>query len=206
VRILTLTAVTLALVSGAAAVALAVKDRNTAAAPPTTAAGVETTPAATEPCTPLPYQPCGQPVAAFTDGSACIDGHDDYDGDASNGCEAAPDAIDGSTLSSSLTANIVPATDTDEYEVPVPDHSQFRCDGTLTLTLTAPPGVTLRLEVLAGSRVLGTAVSADGEAGVAKIREPNCLHDDSGTLEARVTPVGSDRTAAAYTLSRSGSF
>ncbi|HEX6421227.1 MAG TPA: serine/threonine-protein kinase, partial [Acidimicrobiales bacterium] len=46
-------------------------------------------------CTDLPYQPCGRPPAPHTDGSSCIDDHDDYDGIAANGCEAAPDDRDG---------------------------------------------------------------------------------------------------------------
>ena len=53
---------------------------------------------------------------------------------------------------------------------------------------------------------LGEATSADGVAGSVSISEPECLFDDSGTLTARVSPIGSDRSAAPYLLERRGSF
>jgi len=161
---------------------------------------------ATTTCTPLTYQPCGRAPAAYTDGSACVDNHADYDGDVTNGCEAAPDNVDGSELKGTITANIVPAADVDEYSAKVADHYQFTCNGTVTFTLTAPIGLTLRLDVIEDGELVQRAVSAGGEPGVARVREGGCFEDDSTTLLLRVSPVGSDRTAADYTLSRSGSF
>jgi hypothetical protein len=42
--------------------------------------------------------------------------------------------------------------------------------------------------------------------GTADLDVPSCLRDDSGTLVARVSSVGSDRSGADYVLTRSGSF
>jgi hypothetical protein len=161
---------------------------------------------ATTACAPLTYQPCGRSPAAFTDGSTCVDNHADYDGDVTNGCEAAPDDVDGSELVDTLTANIVPSEDVDEYSAEVPDHYQFTCNGTVSFTLTAPSGITLRLDVLEDGEVVQRAVSADGQPGVARVREHGCFSNDSTVLLLRVSPVGSDRTALAYTLTRAGSF
>jgi hypothetical protein len=66
--------------------------------------------------------------------------------------------------------------------------------------------VTLRLEVLEGDEVLGQTTSADGVPAAVTLRERECLFDDSTTLTARVSPIGSDRTAAPYRLERRGSF
>jgi hypothetical protein len=158
-------------------------------------------------CIPLLYQPCGAPAAPFTDGQACTNDHADYDGDAVNGCEAAPDAVDGDALEDDpLQATIVPAVDIDQYPLQVSDHYNFRCNGTLSVTLTAPVEVTLRLELLDHGDVIGQAVSADGQPGMVRLRESNCGSDDSTTLVARVSPIGSDRSAGMYTLERSGSY
>jgi hypothetical protein len=156
-------------------------------------------------CTPLPYQPCGQPVAPGTDGRACVDGRADYDGDAANGCEAVPDDVDGQPLGS-VEATVVPADDVDEYPVEVPDNFHFSCDGTVTFDLTAPAGTTLRLEVLDGADVLGEATSTGGATATLRLRERQCIGDDSATLTARVTPVGPGRSAEPYVLERSGNW
>jgi hypothetical protein len=157
-------------------------------------------------CTPLTYQPCGQPAAPFTNGVACTDGHADYDGDAGNGCEATPDSVGGTTLTRSISANLVPASDIDRYPFHVSDDFQILCDGALDVTLTSPAGVSMRLDVLRGGTPLGTAVSADAEPAVVRLDDPSCLGDDGTDLQARVSWVGDTRTAAAYTLTRSGSY
>ncbi|MGH9275591.1 MAG: hypothetical protein ACRDZU_13170, partial [Acidimicrobiales bacterium] len=157
----------------------------------------------------LPYQPCGQTVPApNTDGASCLPGFEDYDGQADNGCEAAPDGLADNVPfdDDSLEATIVPRDDVDTFAMDVDDGRQLLCDGRFTVTLTAPPGVSLRLEVLDRDEVLGQATSADGVAASVTLNEPECLFDDSGTLTARVSPIGSDRTAAPYLLERRGSF
>lgn len=156
-------------------------------------------------CTPLPYQPCGRPAAPGTDGRACIDDRADYDGDAANGCEAVPDLVDGTPLGV-VEATIVPADDVDEYPVEVADHFHLTCDGTIRFDLTAPAGTSLRLEVLDGGDRLGTVTSSDGVTASLQLREPRCMGDDATTLTARVTPVGSDRSAEPYRLERTGSW
>jgi hypothetical protein len=156
-------------------------------------------------CTPLAYQPCGQPAAPGTDGRVCIDGRADYDGDAANGCEAVPDELDGTPLGA-VEATIVPADDVDEFPVEVPDNFHFSCDGTVTFHLTAPAGATLRLEVLDGTQVLGEATSTGGATSTLSLRERQCIGDDSATLTARVTPVGTARSADPYLLERSGNW
>jgi len=157
-------------------------------------------------CPDLPYQPCGRPVAAFTDGQVCIDDHADYDGLASNGCEAAPDNLDGATFGRSLSANLVPADDVDTYPFHVDDGPSLLCDGELRVTLTGATGSVTRVEVLQGTTVLGSATSTDGDPATVKLREPSCWHDDATDLVARVASVGPARTAGDYELERSGSY
>jgi hypothetical protein len=157
-------------------------------------------------CTPLPYHPCGAPVAPFTDGRACIADHADYDGITANGCEAAPDGIDGSPFASSIEANLVPGDDVDRYPMKVDDHFQLLCDGRLRVTLTAPANVAQRLRILdeKGDEV-AKAVSGDGVPSTAVVTDPNCLFDDGGTYVAEVTIV-SGNSASPYELTRRGSL
>jgi hypothetical protein len=157
-------------------------------------------------CTDLPYQPCGRAVAPGTDGHRCIDERADYDGDAANGCEAVPDAVEGTALGE-VEATIVPASDVDEFPVEVRDHFHLSCDGRIAFDLTAPTGMSLRLQVLdRDGDVLGEVTSADGTPAQLRLAEPRCLGDDATTLAARITPVGTDRVAAPYQLSRTGSW
>ncbi len=160
----------------------------------------------TTPCTPKPYQPCGQPVAPFTDGSRCLVDHADYDGDAVNGCEAAADDVDGNELSRTIDANLVPADDVDRYPTPVVDNFHFTCDGTFEVTLQAPKGTSARVELFRGTTRLGTAVSDDGEPATITVLEPRCFEDDSGELVTQVSWEGTARSATDYRLSRKGSF
>jgi hypothetical protein len=174
-----------------------------AAALPTTTTVAPTT---VPPCTDLPYQPCGRPPAPNTDGRRCTGATADYDGEPGNGCEAEPDGSDGAVLAGRLTANLVPAGDTDTFPFEASDGFQVLCDGAVTVTLTAPAGVAQRLEVVRDGDVLGTAVSADGAPAEVRVRERDCGGDDGGTYEARVSSVGTDRTAAHYELEVAGHF
>jgi hypothetical protein len=169
--------------------------------------GPSSSPDAAGGCTDLPYQPCGQAQPApFTDGTACIDDHADYDGDAANGCEAAPDAMDGQPLVDEIQATIVPADDVDQYPLEVRDNFQLLCDGTLVVTIEAPEGMVLSLEVRRGDEVLGEATSANRVPGVVTLREERCIANDDSTLLAVVAPLGSERVADPYVLWRRGSF
>jgi hypothetical protein len=105
-----------------------------------------------------------------------------------------------------VQATIVPRDDVDTFTMPVGDGYQLLCDGRFTVTLTAPAGMTVRLEVLDGEEVLGQTTSADGVPASVRLGDPGCLSSDATTLTARVSPIGSDRTGAPYTLERSGSF
>jgi hypothetical protein len=162
--------------------------------------------AAPPPCAPLPYQPCGGPLAPFTDGRRCTLGHDDYDGSSADGCEAAPDALDGTVVHGSLRANLVPRGDVDTYRLTVADHFQLLCDGAVHVTLTAPAGVTERLEVLRDGAVVARGASADGTPASVSVGDPDCLTDDSGVLEVRVSSIGAERTAQDYLLEARGSY
>ncbi|MDQ6697400.1 MAG: serine/threonine protein kinase [Actinomycetota bacterium] len=157
-------------------------------------------------CRPAHYQPCGGQPAPSTDGRHCVAGHADYDGNLANGCEAAPDRVDGSTVHGAVRANLVPATDTDTYKIRVKDHFQLTCDGRVHVTLIAPSEVTERLVVRRGAKVVATATSADRQPGSAVIKDPNCGSDDTETLTARVSSVGTDRSDHLYTLRVSGSY
>jgi hypothetical protein len=55
-------------------------------------------------------------------------------------------------------------------------------------------------------RALGETTSAGGVAGTLTLGEPDCGGDDSQVLTARVSPVGSDRTAEPYLLERAGGW
>ncbi len=169
--------------------------------------GPQSSTSTSEPCVDKPYQRCGGQPAPHTDGTRCLDGHADYDGQAANGCEAAPDKLtDDTPLEGTLRANLVPAGDVDQYRLVVKDKYQLRCDGRLRITLTAPAKVTQKLTVLEGTDLLGTALSADGQEGTVTLRDPNCGRNDSTTLVVRVQSVGSDRSAEPYTLTTSGSY
>jgi tRNA A-37 threonylcarbamoyl transferase component Bud32 len=169
---------------------------------PDTAAGTATS---TPGCTPLRYRPCGQPAAPFTDGERCIEDHADYDGKRPNGCEAAPDLVDGQPVVGRLEANLVPASDQDRYPLEVTDEFQLICGGRLEIVLTSPKGVAQRLEVLSGDEVLGVAASADGLPAEVELTEPSCGSDDSATLTLRVSTV-SGHSAEPYVLESSGSW
>jgi len=158
-------------------------------------------------CVPLPYQPCGKPTAPFTDGRVCTNNHADYDTKPENGCEAAPDAVDGRPLETTIQANLVPTTDTDSYPLHVDDNFSFSCDGRVDLTLTGPKESTLVLEVLQGNSVIGQATSRDGSAGRVTLREPNCGGDDVADLSVRVrASKGATPSAASYKITRTGNF
>ncbi len=157
-------------------------------------------------CTDLPYQPCGQEPAPYTDGSQCIDDHADYDDDPVNGCEAVPDDQDGELLDETIKANIVPIDDVDTYPMEVEDHLQLLCDGEVTITLEAPPGIVLQLEVSDPAGVIGQATSTDATPAVVTLGEEQCGTDDRTTLQLVVRPIGSDRVATNYVLTRTGSF
>jgi hypothetical protein len=162
----------------------------------------------TVPCASLPYQPCGSAPAPHTDGRACIDLYADYDDNSTNGCEAEPDSVDGTKLVDArpIAANLVPEDDTDTYDLEVDDRFQLGCDGELRVTLTAPAGGAQRLELLRDGHVVARAASADGQPDTAVLGDPECGNDDSDTIQARVSTVGTGRTAANYRLTRAGSF
>lgn len=157
-------------------------------------------------CTPQPYQPCGRPAAPFTDGARCVAQHADYDGDPGNGCEAAPDEVGDTVIDADrpLRANLVPEADTDRHTFVVPSRLTLFCDGEVDVTLTAPAGATMRLEVLRGDRVVGATTAADGAAGTVRLAQDSCFGGDAGTYVARVSWAGTARTAEAYQLRWSG--
>jgi len=158
-------------------------------------------------CEPLPYQPCGRAPAPGTDGRRCIEGRDDYDDDATNGCEATPDRVDGRELVDRIAATIVPADDVDRYLVPVDDDGDLLCDGTLRLVLVAPARTALRLVLRDDAdAAVAETTSADGVPGELAVEEPRCFQDDAGTYVAEVQPIGTDRSAESYVLTRSGGF
>jgi hypothetical protein len=193
------------------------------------AAGVPTpTTVPVAPCEDQPYKPCGGEPAPFTDGVQCTSDHGDYDGDPVNGCEAAPVVVDPDALDRGqvVSANLVPGTDIDRYGFHVIDNWHLSCDGEVTVTLTAPKGASMHLEVLegpatgasggvgteaAGLSSLGGATSTDGKAASVVLPEPNCLDgiigpDDATDLVARVSWADDRRTDANYRLTVTGSY
>jgi serine/threonine protein kinase len=164
-------------------------------------------------CVDLPYQPCGQPPAPGTDGERCLSGFHDIDGDPTTGCEIESDRLNGTVFDGPIVANLVPADAVDRYPFEV-DHesnlvsviTNLFCDNTLRVTLSAPAGVSMRLDVLTSAdELLGTAISADGMSSTVELGQPGC---DPATLDlvARVSWFGSDRSGGDYTLTRTGSW
>jgi hypothetical protein len=158
-------------------------------------------------CTPLPYEPCGQPPAPFTDGRTCLPGHADYNGIAADGCEAASDYVAGTALEAHRTirANLVPADAVDSFRTYVRGSMLNFCTGVFKVTLTAPAGVADRVDLVDGDRVVATAVSRDGEAATARAGEPACFRDNSTWLTVRVSSV-EGVTASDFSLTRSGGW
>jgi hypothetical protein len=199
-------AVVLALVAlVATAVAVAEHGDDAAKSAPPTSRPATPRPAA-KTCTPLPYQPCGQPPAPFTNGRDCIDDHADYDGNRANGCEAAPDSVDGETLDNPISANLVPATDVDRYPFHLTQHLHLLCNGSVDIILTAPAGVAMQLQVFDGSDVLGSAVSRNGAPATVNLQPDSCFGGPGADLVATVSWVGAARSAADYVLERRGSW
>lgn len=162
-------------------------------------------------CAALPYQPCGETSPApGTDGRRCLTGFEDYDEEPDNGCEAADDGLADDTAfaegAAPVAGTIVPREDTDTFAMAVGDGAQLLCDGRFTVTVTAPAGMTVRLEVLDGDELLGQTTSADGVPASVRLNETECFFSEARTLTARVSPIGSDRTGDRYTLERTGSF
>jgi Protein kinase domain len=158
-------------------------------------------------CETAPYQPCGQEQPApFTDGRQCIDDHADYDADLANGCEAAPIDEDDQELVDVVEGNIVPADDVDSFSVEVEDKLQILCDGVLEFQLEAPPGIVLGLEVRDSSGIIDQATGVHGTPAVIRLDEQRCGGNDATTLDVVVRPIGSDRVADAYRLTRDGDF
>lgn len=209
-RIATGAAVAVLVLGGAVAVLTGSVQGDGSSLPATPTNQVPLATATTEaPCVDQPYEPCGGDRAPNTDGRRCLPGFYDLDGDAENGCEASPDGLsDETVLDDELHANIVPASNVDTYLVPVTDNFQVRCDGHLTVELTAPRGAVQQLTLLdADGEELGTATSADGTPAAVTVREPNCFRDDTTTLKARVAAApGSTPSARSYRLTRSDSF
>jgi hypothetical protein len=85
------------------------------------------------------------------------------------------------------------------------DHSfNLFCDNELRVTLQAPAGATMRVEVLDEGEVLGQAVSADGEPSTVALGQPDCFGNVNLDLTARVSWVGERRTGDTYVLTREG--
>jgi hypothetical protein len=158
-------------------------------------------------CDPGAFQPCGERPAPHTDGERCLTGYADYDAKPTNGCEAAADDLpDRSRIDGLVQANLVPAGDVDVYRWHVADDWQLQCNGTATVTLTAPRGASQRVTVLDGGEVLRSGASTDGTPVRLGLRESDCGGNDSADLLVRVESVGSDRTAHHYRLEVAGSF
>jgi hypothetical protein len=194
---------------GADALTTTTQQADSAVPPPGSVdAGPQPTTPAGE-CQPLPYWPCGREVPeANTDGRDCVDDHADYDRDPANGCEVPPDEVDGSVLvlpEDTVDATIVPVDDIDTYPVAAGPDGADACDSQLVLTLEAPPGMDLRLDVTLGDMEMGSATVTAGESAAVTVSDP-CAPVDTGevpataTYEASVRPLGEERVADTYAL------
>ena len=156
-------------------------------------------------CQPLPYQPCGEEPRPNTDGTNCVSGYADYDGDPANGCEAGSTEPEDDTVALDGTAEgwIVPSDDTDRFTLAV-SGAGASCDP-LVVMLEAPPGMDLRLDVTVGNTGIGNVEVAGGEANVVRIDDPCAAAakeqaQPSTTFEAAVRPLGEQRVGDPYVL------
>jgi hypothetical protein len=158
-------------------------------------------------CVDRPYQPCGQAEPApGTDGDACVAPRVDHDEDPTNGCEAEPDEIDDVELTDGrIEGTIVPVGDVDKVLVPLPDRWQLLCDARVRLSLTAPDGLDLEMQIFDDGRDIGTITTPAGETTVAEMREPSCAQNDSTTLEVIIRGV-SGRSNEPWILEKEGSW
>lgn len=169
---------------------------------------IATTTTTTEPaCVDLPYQPCNAPgPAPGTDGTACLDGRVDHDDDPTNGCEAVPDDIDDAEMvDGRIEGTIIPVGDVDKVLVPVTDRWQFFCDAELRLSLTAPDGLDLEMQVFDRGEHLATVEAPGGTTATTTLREPSCRRDDSTTLEIVIRGVAG-RSPEPWILEKEGSW
>jgi hypothetical protein len=168
---------------------------------------IPSTPTTAAPCVGLVYQPCGQPPAPGTDGTQCLPGRADFDGNPLNGCEAISDYQPGTELraGTAVLANLVPASTVLTFPAHVNDNLLDFCTGQFRVTLTAPPGVTEKVEIVRGGKVLASAVSESLQPSTASAGEPSCFHDNSGWLTVRVSAV-SGQSASDFRLTRNGSW
>ena len=155
-----------------------------------------------------PTSPAGGDPAPNTDGRRCIDDHADYDGLAANGCEAAPDDVDGTPLVDRIERH----DRAGRRHRPLPDAGRRR--GRPRLQQHPPARRSPRPRArpcgsswsTTGGSVVAETVSADGVPGEIAVSDPRCFRGDGGDYEAVVTPSGTDRSAEPYVLTRSGSF
>jgi hypothetical protein len=106
-----------------------------------------------------------------------------------------------------ILANLVPAHEVDAYPMTIRDHLAIFpfCNGEVDVTLTAPPGVTDRVDVVDHGAVVAEAVSSDGVPAVAALPKPGCFPNHGRTYQVQVTSV-SGYSPARYRLERSGSW
>ena len=100
----------------------------------------------------------------------------------------------------------MPADDIDTYPMEVEDRLQLLCDGRVSITLEAPAGMALRLEVRDEQGVLTEAMATEGAPALVELTEQECGSDDKAMLEIVVRAVGSERVPDDYVLTREGSF
>ncbi len=193
--------------AGVAGVARLRADGNTTTATTAPRAPVVTAPPTTT-CTPLLYQPCGQgSPAPGTDGNNCLPGRADFDGVLANGCEAASDYQPGQALvtGETLRANLVPADAVDTFSAQVAQSLLNLCLTKFRVTLTAPSGVTDRVDVIRDGRVLASATSTDLEPATATAAKPSCFDSGAASVTIRVSPVVG-QSAGDFRLVSSGSW
>jgi hypothetical protein len=115
---------------------------------------------------------------------------------------------DGAVLAADhpIVANIVPANEVDTFRVYLTAHFQPLCNAEASITLTAPPDVADRVEVLSKGKVVATAVSYSALPSTARVKDPPfpfCFHDTSSWYTVRVRSLAG-HSAASYKLTVSG--
>jgi hypothetical protein len=162
-----------------------------------------------EACDPLPYQPCGEEAAPYTDGVVCVDDHADHDGDPANGCEAAPDEMDGTVLvlpEDAVEATMVPDDDVDSYPLAVDDAFTAACSTGFEMVLDAPPGLDLLLDVTVDGDLVESMTVPGGESAALPMADPcppsatDGRPTPPGAVDLHVTAVGGGGVGEPYAL------
>jgi hypothetical protein len=120
-------------------------------------------------------------------------------GDVEQGFPDSRDELDGRELVDEIEATLSQVDSADSY--PVPMGGGEACPREITLVLTAPPGLTMQLQVYQGEQAID-AVNAAGNVPGEIVLRPDCREGAVNELSARVTTDAPPISPTSYILTR----